>query len=88
MAAIVLDGKEIAREIEEELKGRIGDLSKDGVTPCLAVVIVGNDPASHVYVGAKERACARLGIRSVRVDIAPDAAVSYTHLTLPTIYSV
>ena len=43
MAAIVLDGKEIAREIEEELKGRIGDLSKDGVTPCLAVVIVGND---------------------------------------------
>ena len=73
MAAIVLDGKEIAREIEEELKGRIGDLSKDGVTPCLAVVIVGNDPASHVYVGAKERACARLGIRSLRVDIAPDA---------------
>ena len=40
MAAIVLDGKEIAREIEEELKGRIGDLSKDGVTPCLAGVIV------------------------------------------------
>ena len=53
--------------------GRHADLSKNGVVPCLAVVIVGDDPASHVYVGAKERACARLGIRSVRVDVAYDA---------------
>ena len=73
MTAVVLDGKEIAREIEEELRRRINDLSKNGVTPCLAVVIVGDDPASHVYVGAKERACARLGIRSVRVDVAYNA---------------
>lgn len=73
MAAIVLDGKQIGREIEEELKVRIGNLAGNGVTPCLAVVIVGEDPASHVYVGSKERACARLGIRSIRVDIPADA---------------
>jgi len=73
MSAIVLDGKEMAREIEEELMGRISYLESNGVIPCLAVVIVGDDPASHVYVGAKERACARLGIRSVRVDVDSDA---------------
>ena len=73
MSATIIDGKEIALEIEAELIGRITDLSKNGVVPCLAVVIVGDDPASHVYVGAKERACARLGIRSVRVDVASDA---------------
>ncbi|DAC07633.1 MAG TPA: bifunctional methylenetetrahydrofolate dehydrogenase/methenyltetrahydrofolate cyclohydrolase FolD [Candidatus Poseidoniales archaeon] len=73
MPATIIDGKKIAREIEAELIGRITDLSKDGVVPCLAVVIVGDDPASHVYVGAKERACARLGIRSVRVDVPSDA---------------
>ncbi len=73
MAAIVLDGKQIALEIEEELKVRIANLEDSGVTPCLAVVIVGDDPASHVYVSSKERACARLGIRSIRVDIPADA---------------
>ncbi len=73
MAAIVLDGKQIALEIEEELKVRIANLEDNGVTPCLAVVIVGDDPASHVYVSSKERACARLGIRSIRVDISADA---------------
>jgi methylenetetrahydrofolate dehydrogenase (NADP+)/methenyltetrahydrofolate cyclohydrolase len=73
MSAIVLDGKEMAREIEEELMGRISYLESNGVIPCLAVVIVGDDPASHVYVGAKERACARLGIRSVRIDVDSDA---------------
>tara|TARA_Y100000996_G_scaffold157249_1_gene121190 strand:+ start:749 stop:1618 length:870 start_codon:yes stop_codon:yes gene_type:complete len=73
VAAIVLDGKQIALEIEEELKVRIANLEDNGVTPCLAVVIVGDDPASHVYVSSKERACARLGIRSIRVDISADA---------------
>ena len=53
MPGTIIDGKEIAREIEAELIGRIAELSKNGVVPCLAVVIVGDDPASHVYVGAK-----------------------------------
>ena len=72
MAATVLDGREMSREIENGLKVRVANLLDLGVTPCLAVVIVGDDPASHVYVRAKEGACARLGIRSVRIDVPSD----------------
>ena len=72
MVATVIDGREIARGIEDELRIRVESLLHSGITPCLAVVIVGDDPASHVYVRAKERACARLGINSVRVDIPSD----------------
>ena len=85
MPGTIIDGKEIAREIEAGLIGRIAELSKNGVVPCLAVVIVGDDPASHVYVGAKERACARLGIRSVRVDIASDAEYEEVATTVRTL---
>jgi len=73
MVATVIDGREIARGIEDDLRIRVESLLDSGITPCLAVVIVGDDPASHVYVRAKERACARLGINSVRVDIPSDA---------------
>ena len=73
MVATVIDGREIARGIEDDLRIRVESLIHSGITPCLAVVIVGDDPASHVYVRAKERACARLGINSVRVDIPSDA---------------
>ena len=73
MVATVIDGREIARGIEDDLRIRVESLLNSGITPCLAVVIVGDDPASHVYVRAKERACARLGINSVRVDIPSDA---------------
>ena len=72
MVATVIDGREIARGIEDDLRIRVESLLHSGITPCLAVVIVGDDPASHVYVRAKERACARLGINSVRVDIPSD----------------
>jgi methylenetetrahydrofolate dehydrogenase (NADP+)/methenyltetrahydrofolate cyclohydrolase len=48
-------------------------LAESGITPHLAVIIVGNDPASHVYVGAKERACARLGIKSSKYELSGDA---------------
>ena len=73
MVATILDGRQIAKEIEDDLKIRVSSLGNSGVTPCLAVVIVGDDPASHVYVRAKQRACTRLGIKSVRVDLPADA---------------
>ena len=71
MAASVIDGKVCAAEVESELAPRISALENP---PHLAVVIVGNDPASHVYVAAKERACERLGIRSTRIALDADAA--------------
>ena len=69
MSATVLDGKKIGRVIEEELFHRITNLQSKEIAPHLAVVIVGDDPASHVYVRNKEMACERCGIKSTRIDL-------------------
>ena len=73
MGATRIDGNACGAALEASLEARISAL---GSAPHLAVVIVGDDPASHVYVGAKERACARLGIRSTRIDLAATADYS------------
>ena len=75
MTAQTLDGRACAASVEQELAPRIETLRNAGVEPCLAVVIVGNDPASHVYVAAKERACDRLGIKSIRHSLSTDSTV-------------
>ena len=65
MAAEVLDGKRIAKEIQAEIKERVDRFVEEGqAAPTLAAVLVGDDPASQVYVRNKERACQRAGIRS------------------------
>ncbi|MEC7253391.1 MAG: bifunctional methylenetetrahydrofolate dehydrogenase/methenyltetrahydrofolate cyclohydrolase FolD [Candidatus Thermoplasmatota archaeon] len=69
MTAARLDGKACAADLEERLKQRIAACS---VQPHLAVIIVGNDPASHVYVNNKIRSCERLGIRSTHIELAAD----------------
>ncbi|DAC67725.1 TPA: bifunctional 5,10-methylenetetrahydrofolate dehydrogenase/5,10-methenyltetrahydrofolate cyclohydrolase [Candidatus Thalassarchaeaceae archaeon] len=69
MSAITLDGRELGRTIEKDLRSKIDDLKAKGVSPHLAVVIVGDDPASHVYVRNKEIACNRCGIISTRIDL-------------------
>jgi methylenetetrahydrofolate dehydrogenase (NADP+)/methenyltetrahydrofolate cyclohydrolase len=61
---VVIDGRAIAAQIERELAGRIAALKARGVSPGLAFVRVGEDPASRVYVGRKEKTCAELGIFS------------------------
>ena len=60
----LIDGRAIAAQIQRELAGRIAALKGRGVVPGLAFVRVGEDPASKVYVGRKEKACAELGIFS------------------------
>ena len=65
MAAQFLDGKVIAAELEAQLQKRVEALVAKGMTPGLTVILVGEDPASQTYVSNKEKACARLGIRSV-----------------------
>ncbi len=72
MAATLIDGKTIAREIREGLKARCAALAARGVTPGLAVVLVGEDAASQIYVRNKERACKATGIRSVAVRLPAD----------------
>ncbi len=60
----LIDGRAIAAQIQRELVARVADLKARGVVPGLAFVRVGEDPASKVYVGRKEKACAELGIIS------------------------
>ncbi len=64
MAAHIIDGKKIAEEIKRELIQRISLLQSKGITPGLAVVLVGDDPASAVYVNAKAKMCETLGLLS------------------------
>lgn len=60
--ATILDGKKIADRIRAEVKEQVAELRQSGIQPKLAVVLVGDDPASVVYARAKERACSKLGI--------------------------
>ena len=68
----IIDGKKIAQEIKDELKEQVAALKADGKTLCLAVIQVGNDPASSVYVGNKKKACAYIGIDSLSYELPED----------------
>lgn len=62
--AIKIDGKAIAAAVRQEVRAEVEELTKQGKTPGLAVIVVGDDPASRVYVNNKKKACAEAGIRS------------------------
>ncbi len=64
MTARILDGKAIAQVVRSEVKERVTALADRGITPGLAVVLVGDDPASHVYVKGKHKAAAEVGVTS------------------------
>ena len=72
MPARRLDGKACASQVEAELLDRITHLKEQGTEPHLAVIIVGDDPASHVYVNSKVNTCKRLGIRSTHIALPSD----------------
>lgn len=65
----VINGKKISSEIKDELKSRVAELKAEGKTIALAVIQVGNDPASSVYVGNKKKACAYIGIESLSYEL-------------------
>ncbi|MEX1264969.1 MAG: tetrahydrofolate dehydrogenase/cyclohydrolase catalytic domain-containing protein [Actinomycetota bacterium] len=69
MTARILDGRAISEAIRSEVSERVRALTDKGVTPGLAAVLVGEDQASRIYVGAKHKACADVGIRSEQVDL-------------------
>lgn len=71
---MILDGKKAAEEIKEELKAQILDLKKNGIIPGLAVVLVGNDLASRIYVRNKEKVCHELGIFSKIIGFPENAS--------------
>ncbi len=64
MAAKIIDGKQIAADMRAKLKAEVAALAKKGIVPGLGVILVGDDPASHSYVTAKQKACSEIGIYS------------------------
>lgn len=70
--ALRIDGKEISGQIKDELKEKVADYKKQGIEIILAVIQVGNDPASTVYVGNKKKACEYIGIGSLAYEFPED----------------
>ncbi|HJB01978.1 MAG TPA: bifunctional methylenetetrahydrofolate dehydrogenase/methenyltetrahydrofolate cyclohydrolase FolD [Candidatus Mediterraneibacter merdavium] len=68
----IINGKEISQQIKDELKAEVTRLAEKGRHACLAVVQVGNDPASSVYVNNKKKACAYIGIESKSYELAEE----------------
>jgi len=71
MAAIILDGNKIAAEIRAEVASEVASMSATGLRPGLAVVLVGHNPASEIYVRGKVKSCEQVGIG---VGLEPGAA--------------
>ncbi len=72
MAPVIIDGKKVAADVKARVTERVAALKARGVEPGLAVVLVGDDPASRSYVDMKERDCAEVGIRSIDVRLPAD----------------
>ena len=78
MPAEVIDGKATAARVRAEVAERTAELAAEGVTPGLATVLVGDDPASRIYVASKRKACAEVGIKAWDHDLP--ASTSQDHL--------
>ncbi|WP_026694683.1 bifunctional methylenetetrahydrofolate dehydrogenase/methenyltetrahydrofolate cyclohydrolase FolD [Peribacillus kribbensis] len=69
MTATIINGKEIAVEIRKQIQSEVRELKEQNIVPGLAVVLVGENQASRTYVGMKEKACAELGIYSLKIEL-------------------
>lgn len=67
--AQIIDGKAVSKEVRRKVAAETEELKKKGITPGLAVILVGDDPASHVYVRNKERACEEVGFYSEKYEL-------------------
>lgn len=74
MSAQLIDGKKIAAEVREKIRAEVETLIAEGTTPGLAVILVGNDPASGVYVNNKIKVCEAIGVASKRFLLSEDTS--------------
>jgi len=82
MTAQIIDGKAIAANLRQEIKQRVSERKSRGLrAPGLAVVLVGSDPASQIYVGSKRKACEEVGFKSLAYDL-PDSTTAQQLLEL------
>ncbi|MDC0180727.1 bifunctional 5,10-methylene-tetrahydrofolate dehydrogenase/5,10-methylene-tetrahydrofolate cyclohydrolase [Pseudomonadota bacterium] len=72
MPSKILDGKALAKLAKEDIKASVSKLKENGITPTLATILVGVDPASATYVKMKQNACARLGMDSIAVELSKE----------------
>ena len=75
MSAIILDGKKLSKISEDLIKEKVEKLALQNITPTLATILVGNDPASETYVKMKRNTCARVGMKSIAVEL-PDTTTT------------
>ncbi len=74
MSAKILDGKAMSAALRQEIAGRVEKLKEKGITPGLAVILVGNDPASEIYVRNKGKGCEEVGMYSRTIRLPEDTA--------------
>ena len=74
MPSKILDGKALAQLAEEDIKSHVSTLKENGITPTLATILVGVDPASATYVKMKQNACGRLGMNSIAVELSKETS--------------
>ena len=78
MAGTKIDGLEVSKVVKERVKKAVDELKKQGMKPCLATILVGNNPASATYVRNKHKACEQVGI--ITKDLTPSATVSQSEI--------
>ena len=81
MSAKIIDGKAIAAEVKADVAKKVSELKKNGITPCLAVILVGNNPASVSYVSGKRKALAEAGMEDRSIEL-PESITEQELLTL------
>ena len=73
MSAKIISGNEVSQQLKDEMKEEVAGLKTQGREPCLAVILVGEDPASKVYVNNKKKACDYIGIKSLETKLSAEA---------------
>jgi len=73
MSAKIISGNEVSQQLKDEMREEVVKLKAQGLEPCLSVILVGDDPASKVYVLNKKKACEYIGIRSLETRLPADA---------------
>ena len=73
MAAKIISGTEVSQQLKDEMKQEVTEMKAQGMEPCLSVILVGEDPASKVYVNNKKKACEYIGIKSLETKLPADA---------------
>jgi len=73
MSAKIISGTEVSQQLKDEMKQEVTELKAQGLEPCLSVILVGDDPASQVYVNNKKKACDYIGIRSLETKLPAEA---------------